>query len=323
TLAALPGGGAGRGGGLPRARRAPSRRGAGDPARAGGGRAAPRRALGDAPGPAPRAAAAAVASLACPHVARRPVRLGVRARARAARRVPLGVRDRRRRDRGDGSRRADPLRGGALARAAGTGADLRDVPGRRLRHERRPGLQPRAGAGHRCGRHEPRDDPADGPRGPARGRAVDGRGRVRLGALAARAARRLDAEPRDARRAGGPRRRRQRARAGLPRPRHARGRGGAARRGAARRGPPRRRAGARRAAGHRGAGPWRHEAPDPEEIGPAWGAAISSFCFFAAGALIPVLPYLLGLTGLTAVLTAAGLVGVALMVTGAIVGVLS
>src|SRR5690606_22393378 len=73
TLAALPGGGAGRGGGLPRARRAPSRRGAGDPARAGGGRAAPRRALGDAPGPAHRAAAAAVASLACPHVARRPV----------------------------------------------------------------------------------------------------------------------------------------------------------------------------------------------------------------------------------------------------------
>src|SRR5690606_19387967 len=84
-----------------------------------------------------------------------------------------------------------------------------------------------------------------------------------------------------------------------------------------------RRAEERLAAAHRGAEPELHEAPDHEEIGSAWGAAISSFCFFASGALIPVLPYLLGLTGLTAVLTAAGLVGVALMVTGAIVGVLS
>ena len=36
-----------------------------------------------------------------------------------------------------------------------------------------------------------------------------------------------------------------------------------------------------------------------------------------------MLPYLFGLTGLTAVLVAAGLVGIALMITGAIVGVLS
>uniref|UniRef100_UPI003B3A223D VIT1/CCC1 transporter family protein n=1 Tax=Pseudactinotalea sp. TaxID=1926260 RepID=UPI003B3A223D len=73
----------------------------------------------------------------------------------------------------------------------------------------------------------------------------------------------------------------------------------------------------------RGAEPELHDSPDHEEIGSAWGAAISSFCFFASGALIPVLPYLLGLDGLTAVLVAAGLVGAALMVTGAIVGVLS
>jgi vacuolar iron transporter family protein len=54
-----------------------------------------------------------------------------------------------------------------------------------------------------------------------------------------------------------------------------------------------------------------------------WGAALSSFGFFASGAVIPVLPYLAGLTGLTAALTASALVGVALLLTGAVVGVLS
>lgn len=72
-----------------------------------------------------------------------------------------------------------------------------------------------------------------------------------------------------------------------------------------------------------GADPERHEGPAHEEVGSAWGAAISSFLFFSSGALIPVLPYLFGLEGLTAVLVAAGLVGVALLVTGAVVGVLS
>lgn len=60
-----------------------------------------------------------------------------------------------------------------------------------------------------------------------------------------------------------------------------------------------------------------------EAVGSAWGAAASSFCFFASGAVIPVVPYLLGLSGLTAVITAAVLVGLALLVTGTIVGVLS
>ncbi len=60
-----------------------------------------------------------------------------------------------------------------------------------------------------------------------------------------------------------------------------------------------------------------------EAVGNAWGAAISSFCFFASGALIPVLPYLLGLTGLTAMTVAAVLVGLALLVTGGVVGLLS
>lgn len=60
-----------------------------------------------------------------------------------------------------------------------------------------------------------------------------------------------------------------------------------------------------------------------EAIGSAWGAAGSSFAFFASGAIIPVIPYLIGLDGTTAVIVAAVLVGVALLITGAIVGVLS
>ena len=68
-------------------------------------------------------------------------------------------------------------------------------------------------------------------------------------------------------------------------------------------------------------------AADPEEttdtVGTAWGAAISSFCFFASGALIPVLPYLFGATGVTAIVIASVLVGLALLATGAVVGLLS
>ena len=60
-----------------------------------------------------------------------------------------------------------------------------------------------------------------------------------------------------------------------------------------------------------------------EEIGTALGAAASSFCFFASGALIPVLPYLVGMEGLPAIAVASVLVGVALCFTGATVGVLS
>ncbi len=63
---------------------------------------------------------------------------------------------------------------------------------------------------------------------------------------------------------------------------------------------------------------------DPADaLGSAWGAAISSFLFFASGALIPVLPYLFGASGLTAVVIAAGAVGIALIGTGAVVGILS
>lgn len=60
-----------------------------------------------------------------------------------------------------------------------------------------------------------------------------------------------------------------------------------------------------------------------EAVGTGWNAAISSFCFFASGALIPILPYLAGLQGTTAVVVAALLVGIVLLGTGAIVGLLS
>lgn len=62
---------------------------------------------------------------------------------------------------------------------------------------------------------------------------------------------------------------------------------------------------------------------DHEAIGTGFGAALSSFCFFASGAIIPVLPYLLGLQGFTALIVAAVLVGIALLSTGAVVGLLS
>lgn len=65
------------------------------------------------------------------------------------------------------------------------------------------------------------------------------------------------------------------------------------------------------------------DADEHETHGTAWGAAVSSFLFFASGAVVPVLPYLLGLEGGRAVLAAAVLVGVALLVTGAITGLLS
>ena len=60
-----------------------------------------------------------------------------------------------------------------------------------------------------------------------------------------------------------------------------------------------------------------------DPVGNAWTAAGASFLCFAAGALIPVLPYLFGASGWLAVGISGGLVGVALLITGAITGVLS
>lgn len=58
-------------------------------------------------------------------------------------------------------------------------------------------------------------------------------------------------------------------------------------------------------------------------VGTAVGAAVSSFVFFATGALLPLLPFLLGFSGGSAVLAAMLVVGVALLLIGGIVGVLS
>jgi VIT1/CCC1 family predicted Fe2+/Mn2+ transporter len=62
---------------------------------------------------------------------------------------------------------------------------------------------------------------------------------------------------------------------------------------------------------------------DHEIIGSDWTAALSSFLLFASGAIIPVLPWIFGLQGTTAVVVALVLVGVALLSTGAMVGILS
>ncbi|GAA2917289.1 VIT1/CCC1 family predicted Fe2+/Mn2+ transporter [Microbacterium keratanolyticum] len=79
-------------------------------------------------------------------------------------------------------------------------------------------------------------------------------------------------------------------------------------------------AGARRAA----TGPVRtHGVGVAEVVGSDWGAAASSFLLFASGAIIPVLPWIFGLEGATAVILALVLVSVALLTTGAAVGILS
>ncbi|MFC3994402.1 VIT1/CCC1 family protein [Nocardiopsis sediminis] len=58
-------------------------------------------------------------------------------------------------------------------------------------------------------------------------------------------------------------------------------------------------------------------------VGSAAGAALSSFLSFATGAVIPVLPFAAGMAGAGAVVVAAVLTGAALMLTGAVVGLLS
>jgi VIT1/CCC1 family predicted Fe2+/Mn2+ transporter len=58
-------------------------------------------------------------------------------------------------------------------------------------------------------------------------------------------------------------------------------------------------------------------------VGSGLAAAASSFLFFGSGAAVPVLPFLLGLSGTPALLVACVLVGAALLLTGATVGMLS
>lgn len=63
--------------------------------------------------------------------------------------------------------------------------------------------------------------------------------------------------------------------------------------------------------------------PQHDAVGTALSAATSSFLFFGVGALLPLLPFFFGLTGLTGVVASAVLVGLALLLTGGIVGILS
>jgi VIT1/CCC1 family predicted Fe2+/Mn2+ transporter len=59
---------------------------------------------------------------------------------------------------------------------------------------------------------------------------------------------------------------------------------------------------------------------DPAELGSPWGAAVSSFFSFVAGAVVPVLPYLLG-SGKYTLAASAALSGIALFGIGALLSV--
>ena len=127
-------------------------------------------------------------------------------------------------------------------------------------------------SGHRSGRT-------------VRGCAVDGRRRVRLCALAARAARCFRPRPGADQGAPPARRRRQRTGAGLSRSRHGRPSTDTHAAEVLRDYTP-------GSAGHVIGG---RSTDEHTAVGTAVGAALSSFCSFGSGALIPVLPYLFGL----------------------------
>ncbi|PYI69018.1 rubrerythrin family protein [Arthrobacter livingstonensis] len=65
------------------------------------------------------------------------------------------------------------------------------------------------------------------------------------------------------------------------------------------------------------------KADEHETLGTAWGAASSSFCFFASGAIVPIIPFLFGMTGIGALALSCALVGMVLLGTGGVVGLLS
>ncbi|WKD60673.1 VIT family protein [Corynebacterium ciconiae DSM 44920] len=68
---------------------------------------------------------------------------------------------------------------------------------------------------------------------------------------------------------------------------------------------------------------WGESSSDTTTVGSGVTAALSSFSFFAGGALIPIVPFLFGLPTTAAAVVAIVLVGVALILTGGVVGVLS
>ncbi len=64
-------------------------------------------------------------------------------------------------------------------------------------------------------------------------------------------------------------------------------------------------------------------APSTDAIGTPFQAAASSFIFFAAGALLPLIPFFFGISGMASAITSTVVVGLALLITGGIVGLLS
>lgn len=58
---------------------------------------------------------------------------------------------------------------------------------------------------------------------------------------------------------------------------------------------------------------------NPDDLGSPWGAAISSFLAFAAGATLPLVPFLLGLALVPATATAVGVTLVALFLVGLVI----
>jgi vacuolar iron transporter family protein len=61
---------------------------------------------------------------------------------------------------------------------------------------------------------------------------------------------------------------------------------------------------------------------DPDELGSPWGAAISSFVTFSVGAVVPLVPFLLG-SGTAAVIAAIAASGVAIFSVGAAMSILT
>lgn len=69
--------------------------------------------------------------------------------------------------------------------------------------------------------------------------------------------------------------------------------------------------------------PGETEAPADDATGSAWTAAASSFFLFGIGAFVPLIPFLFGATGTLALVLSCVLVGLALLCTGGVVGLLS
>lgn len=75
--------------------------------------------------------------------------------------------------------------------------------------------------------------------------------------------------------------------------------------------------------GQPGMPPHEDNGEDHNVIGQAWSAALASFCFFGVGALIPILPFIFGMSAGSGAVVSLVLVALALMLTGGIVGLIS